>query len=348
MPFRQRIEKVRHPAARRDPIRSGVSVERLLRPVFQKTHLVYVRRLICGMSLSLSARHDLSVVPENVSALKRRDEMAGIKDIAPNTDTGQVGLTMLLALAFGVAAVAASLASHGTVWHGLLWAGAWSSVGWFLGFLFGIPRYLSTDTARTPAAPSQESAKRELDAAVDEAKKLREAANNLPGDQAAEDAAKEAEAKADAAKTTLSGKEAAGTTPAGSSLTVNTNLEQISDWLTKIIIGVSLVESQSLLARMQDVATFMAKSMVKVGTTSDRSLKSAPSSMASAADVASSGVSSVTSIVSSPELFASIESFAYAVMLYFLATGLLGSYLLTRLFLQRALDDAAHGRPRAK
>jgi hypothetical protein len=39
--------------------------------------------------------------------------------------------------------------------------------------------------------------------------------------------------------------------------------------------------------------------------------------------------------------FSSLESVAYAVMVYFLATGLLGSYLLTRLFLQRALDKAA-------
>ena len=32
-------------------------------------------------------------------------------------------------------------------------------------------------------------------------------------------------------------------------------------------------------------------------------------------------------------------SFAYALMLYFSITGFLGSYLLTRLFLQRAFRD---------
>ena len=34
-------------------------------------------------------------------------------------------------------------------------------------------------------------------------------------------------------------------------------------------------------------------------------------------------------------------SFASALMLYFSATGFLGSYLLTRLYLQHALDDAS-------
>jgi hypothetical protein len=37
-----------------------------------------------------------------------------------------------------------------------------------------------------------------------------------------------------------------------------------------------------------------------------------------------------------------MESVAYAVTLYFLATGLLGSYLLTRLYLQRVLGEAAN------
>jgi hypothetical protein len=66
---------------------------------------------------------------------------------------------------------------------------------------------------------------------------------------------------------------------------------------------------------------------------------------ASAASVATSGASAAAQAVAStaegvsPAL-GSMESFAYAIMLYFLATGLLGSYLLTRLFLQRALANA--------
>jgi len=345
--------------------------------------------------------------------------MSGIKSIAPDTDTGQVAVTMAFALGFGVLAVFASLWNHGTIWHGLLWAGAWSSVGWFLGFLFGIPRYLSTDTARTPTAPSADAANDELASAVATAKELREVAIRAANDNTAADAvasqaalaaaqaasdsaeatakftanqqdtvlrddadaktkaaelakrtsddatasatiaatnaqstdlaAGEAEAAAEAAKRKVAKASTSAAASPGSSLTVNTNLEQISDWLTKIIVGVSLVESQSLLEKMQKVATFMAKSMVKASETTVQAAQTpesaAASSAASGADSASAVASSISSTAEaaarSLESFSSTESFAYAVMLYFLATGLLGSYLLTRLFLQRAFERVA-------
>ena len=63
----------------------------------------------------------------------------------------------------GFFAVAVSLYDAGTVWRGLMWAGAWSASGWFLGFIFGIPRYLSTDTARKPAALTPDAAKKCVD-----------------------------------------------------------------------------------------------------------------------------------------------------------------------------------------
>ena len=87
----------------------------------------------------------------------------------------------------------------------------------------------------------------------------------------------------------------------GASVSVNTNLEQISDWLTKIIVGVALVEFKPLTEEMGKAAAFMAKSL---------------------------GGEEAT-------------SFSLAIILYFLVSGLLGSYLLTRLFLQGALADAA-------
>jgi len=291
--------------------------------------------------------------------------MSGIKSIAPDTDTAQVAVTMAFALGFGVLAVFGSLWNTGTVWHGLLWAGAWSSVGWFLGFLFGIPRYLSTDTARTRTsmAPGPDSASVDVESAIATANKLRDVAIAAAkdkiaadanasqaaqvADQSAKDSAeetakftadqqnttlkdddeakkKDAEEAVKAAKSKLSTANAGDAEPPGSSLTVNTNLEQISDWLTKIIVGVSLVESQTLLVKMREVSTFMAKSMIKT---------SEPSA---------------TTVIGSLESIDSMASFAYAVMLYFLATGLLGSYLLTRLFLQRAFDKAAHGATRPK
>ena len=80
---------------------------------------------------------------------------------------------------------------------------------------------------------------------------------------------------------------------------MNTNLEEISDWLTKIIVGVTLVELPALLARLGQAAKLIAGSL--------------------------GGDSRI--------------SFAYAVMMYFSVTGFLGGYLLTRLYLQTAFRD---------
>lgn len=337
----------------------------------------------------------------------------------PDKDTEQVALTMFFTLFFGVGAVFVSLWGQGTIWRGLLWAGAWSSVGWFLGFLFGIPRYLSTDTARTPGASALERAKKETTAAVDAAKgrveeadaaattkataeadandkaraarqaadaaaqaaaklsaqpqdpalkqaaeaatqaaskaaqeRLEAAASAKAGAERAQ-AARAAASQADAAAEAAKRKEATASTDATAgpraSLTVNTNLEQISDWLTKIIVGVSLVESQTLLEQMQRAATFMAKSMARPDEVAAW-MNSPAAAVAKAAASAIEAASAPASAASGPATFqattslasfASMESVAYAIMVYFLATGLLGSYLLTRLFLQRALDNAA-------
>ena len=346
----------------------------------------------------------------------------------PEKDTEQVALTMFWALLFGVVAVCVSLWSEGTIWRGLLWAGAWSSIGWFLGFLFGIPRFLSTDTARTPGASALERARQELAAAAELAKSKRgeadaaasvkavadksasegaeratqaaaaaaEAAarsDAAPQDQTLADAAKAAAEAAKQAKLESEGvaasakavaekvkaaetaavdaaaavekakaNEAKASTDAAvaprASLTVNTNLEQISDWLTKIIVGVSLVESQALLETMRRAATFMAKSMARASEVAawieSSTVAATVKGAASAADAAASSVTAASAPASgasgaataaahmiSSASFSSMESVAYAIMVYFLATGLLGSYLLTRLFLQRALDNAA-------
>ncbi|MFT3816764.1 MAG: hypothetical protein QM750_03900 [Rubrivivax sp.] len=344
----------------------------------------------------------------------------------PERDTGQVALTMGLALLFGVGAVFVCLWDQGTIWRGLLWAGAWSAIGWFLGFLFGIPRFLSSDTARTPGASALERARQEAataaaaakerrgeadavaadkviaeKAATDQAQAASDAADAAaratalaaasPQDQALKDAADAAAqavsrakqqsdeaaaaakaaadkalaadaaaGEADRAAEVAKRKEVAAGTGADvaprASLTVNTNLEQISDWLTKIIVGVSLVESQALLDQMQRAATFMAKSFamgdaVAAWMNSRAAVAAAAAAAkaaASAADAASAPLSCASCVpalepaqAASLASFASMQSVAYAVILYFLATSLLGSYLLTRLFLQRALDDAA-------
>lgn len=81
----------------------------------------------------------------------------------------------------------------------------------------------------------------------------------------------------------------------------NTNLEQISDWLTKILVGVGLTQLNVLPERLHELALFL-----------------------------SPGFGSVPR----PDVM------AIAVVLYFAITGFLFGYLWTRLFLGEALREA--------
>ena len=270
------------------------------------------------------------------------------------TDTVQVASTMAVVLILGLGAVAEGLYKSGTIAQGLMWAGAWGVAGWFLGFVFGIPRYLSTDTARKPGALTPDAAKK----GVDEAQAALDAATSAGADAG--------KARKALDKATQAYDKAVQADSRGQSLTVNTNLEQISDWLTKIIVGVSLVESQTLLANLKAAALFMALSMEPAGGAAATAVGHAQPG-ASAASVAvsaaaapasrattkklglhsaappSAAESQAASAPAAPIVATPMSSFAYAIILYFLAAGLLGSYLLTRLYLQSALDNAAHG-----
>jgi hypothetical protein len=93
---------------------------------------------------------------------------------------------------------------------------------------------------------------------------------------------------------------------------VNTNLEQISDWLTKIIVGLGLVQLRTVPDKLYHAATWMAQSFV-------------PSATAGAAP---------------PE---AATSFAGALIIFFSVLGFLGGYLTTRLFLAGAFGRADRG-----
>jgi hypothetical protein len=88
----------------------------------------------------------------------------------------------------------------------------------------------------------------------------------------------------------------------------NTNLEQVSDWLTKIIIGVSLTQIDTIRTRFIDLATFFGKSFDASGT-------------GSAGDV----------------------GIAASILAYGLTAGFLAGYLLTRIFLPGAFNRADEG-----
>jgi hypothetical protein len=269
--------------------------------------------------------------------------------------TVRVAVTMGTVLVFGASVVVAGLWRHDTVASGLMWAGAWSAVGWFLGFLFGIPRFLSTDTARKPPGPDiskVQQATAQIDGlrkvardasggaqtmALQAGSKTGEAPQPTPEPEGLRAVANAAVQQADEATQKLNAHLIdLGTQKLlqpSASLTVNTNLEQISDWLTKIIVGVSLVESKALLDNLRGAALYMSRSMGPATDTSQVVAAAAASPAASAASAAAHSLASVTST----------ESLAMAAILYFLASGLLGSYLLTRLYLQPVLNDVANG-----
>lgn len=98
--------------------------------------------------------------------------------------------------------------------------------------------------------------------------------------------------------------EAGGSTSAGLPyrLQVNTNLEQISDWLTKIIVGIGLVELKQIPSVLERASTFMARGL---GGVADRE-----------------------------------AVFASVVIVYFSVVSFLGGYVLTRIYLTGAFKRA--------
>ncbi len=98
-----------------------------------------------------------------------------------------------------------------------------------------------------------------------------------------------------------------------STVETNTNLVDISDWLTKILVGVGLVELNKIPHNLRNLCVFLGPGL----RTSD-----------SASFVATS------------------ESFAMGVVIFFFGAGFLIGYLWTRLYFQSALAelaDYAHG-----
>ncbi len=88
---------------------------------------------------------------------------------------------------------------------------------------------------------------------------------------------------------------------------VNGALEQISEWLTKIIVGVGLVELKGLPAWLRGVAAPLRRALASTGD--------------------------------------GAEPLALGTVVYFPIVGFLTFYLLTRLFLARALADAEANLP---
>ena len=82
---------------------------------------------------------------------------------------------------------------------------------------------------------------------------------------------------------------------------INTNLEQISDWLTKILVGVGLTQLRQLPAVLRGLAAYISKDYGKSGN----------------------------------------DVFSLSMVLFFSTLGFLTGYLITRLALQQAFDEEA-------
>jgi hypothetical protein len=93
-----------------------------------------------------------------------------------------------------------------------------------------------------------------------------------------------------------------------SGVETNTNLVEISDWLTKILVGVGLVELTKIPHSLRSLCSFLGPGL-------------------RAND--------------SPSYVASSESFALGIVLFFFGVGFLIGYLWTRLYFQRALSEMA-------
>ncbi len=91
------------------------------------------------------------------------------------------------------------------------------------------------------------------------------------------------------------------TAPLAYRIMVNTNLEQISDWLTKIIVGIGLVELRNVPSYLNSLSAFF-----------------------------SSGLDEKTQT----------QSLASAIIVYFVIVGFLGVYLMTRIYLAQVFSKA--------
>ena len=165
----------------------------------------------------------------------------------------------------------------------------------------------AADIAKVASDTAADDLKLAKSVADTAARAMQIATNQATTDQAAADKLTQQQSRNQA----QSGSGTASTTAMaklhGSSTTVNTNLEQISDWLTKIIVGVTLVQADTVLKKLHRIAEVIAGCVGAL-----------------------------------PKLEETLP-FAYAILIYFSVLGFFGSYLLTRLWLQSAFDAADSG-----
>ena len=242
-----------------------------------------------------------------------------------------IGLITVIALGVAILVILEGLSESWPT--ALMWGTACFACGAVLGLIFGIPPYVETNpttnsTTSTNSATRNSSANGSLSAAkadLDQANKGVETAQKNADDAVAAQKAgpkdsngtqKDLDDNATKAKQdleTLKGKQAdaqkkvESLTPSAdhnSAYGVNTNLTDISDWLTKIIVGVGLVQLGKIRGQLKDAANFVARGLVG----------------------------------SSSKDVSTFAPMALGIILYFVTLGFLSSYLLTRVWLPLLLN----------
>ena len=108
----------------------------------------------------------------------------------------------------------------------------------------------------------------------------------------------------------MSDPSSANTAHASPWLRANTNMEEISDWLTKLLVGAGLVELKSAPEALKSAAKYLAASLPPFSRSQ-----------------------------------ATLESIAASMIIYFTVQGFIGGYLVTRVFFQIAFfksDEILH------
>jgi tetratricopeptide (TPR) repeat protein len=207
---------------------------------------------------------------------------------------GMMGLGIISILLF-----AKLTSTSATFWAtsaiGVLVAGGASIVGALLGFLFGIPRSLQ-QPSQSLQQPSQSPPQPHPPAPQPSPPQQALAPTPGPTPTATPLPAPPPPQSVAARQTDVA-------------YGANTNLEQISDWLTKILLGAGLTQLAKLPQGLSATATYIGGALASAGEIS-------------------------------VEKRAAADGVGYAIVVYFTVCGFLFSYLWSRLYLGRALTEA--------
>ena len=187
----------------------------------------------------------------------RQREQDGGGQVAKFLGRNHLPVSLFLAFLLGCLAVSAIYLTDNSmrVFAGLIWSFAFAAIGILLGFIFAIPRVAPLTEPEDGGGAASPGAR---------------------GDGEPQKPARPAARAAAASE-------------------VNSNLVEVSDWLTKIIVGVGLVELKDIPENAESLATFIAPSL---GVSGDWG-----------------------------------TPLAGGIMLYFSVLGFLAGYLLTRVYI---------------